>query len=156
MSIFAAKTKNIRTMIRKTALEERNRAVTDLFLTLDPETFEVIIDHLIRLRRHDKDEFSYLLGKFDELKLMVPPRNKVADIFERKLVRNRRLNRLLCTMLFRYWDQQDLYQGGFSKRNLPVQDVDEPDDVFMQRYNEEYNKYMEVMLEKFQDYGYIE
>ena len=26
-------------MIRKTALEERNRAVTDLFLTLDPETF---------------------------------------------------------------------------------------------------------------------
>ena len=62
-------------MIRKTALEERNKAVTDLFLTLDPETFEEIIDRLIRLRRHDKDEFSYLLGKFDELKVMVPPRN---------------------------------------------------------------------------------
>jgi Skp family chaperone for outer membrane proteins len=55
-------------MVLKTALEERNKAVTDLFLTLDPETFEEIIDRLIRLRRHDKDEFSFLLGKFDELK----------------------------------------------------------------------------------------
>ena len=147
---------NIRTMIRKSALEERNSAVTDLFLTLDPETFEEIIDHLIRLRRQDKDEFSYLLGKFDELKVMVPPRNKVADVFEKKLVRNRRLNRLLCIMLFRYWDQQDLYQGGFLKRSLPLQDVDEPDDEFMQRYNKEYNELMCVMLAKFEEYGYIE
>ena len=147
---------NIRTMIRKSALEERNRAVTDLFLTLDPETFEEIIDHLIRLRRQDKDEFSYLLGKFDELKVMVPPRNKVADVFEKKLVRNRRLNRLLCIMLFRYWDQQDLYQGGFLKRSLPVQDVDEPDDEFMQRYNKDYNEMMCVMLDKYKEYGYIE
>ena len=147
---------NIRTMIRKSALEERNRAVADLFLTLDPETFEEIIDHLIKLRDHDKDEFSYLLGKFDELKVMVPPRNKVADVFEKKLVRNRRLNRLLCIMLFRYWDQQDLYQGGFLKRSLPVQDVDEPDDEFMQQYNKEYNEMMYIMLEKFEEYGYIE
>ena len=147
---------NIRTMIRKSALEERNSAVTDLFLTLDPETFEEIIDHLIRLRRQDKDEFSYLLGKFDELKVMVPPRNKVADVFEKNLVRNRRLNRLLCIMLFRYWDQQDLYQGGFLKRSLPVQDVDEPDDEFMQRYNKDYNEMMCVMLDKYKEYGYIE
>ena len=143
-------------MIRKSALEERNRAVTDLFLTLDPETFEEIIDHLIKLRDHDKDEFSYLLGKFDELKVMVPPRNKVADVFEKKLVRNLRLNRLLCIMLFRYWDQQDLYQGGFLKRSLPVQDVDEPDDEFLQQYNKEYNEMMYIMLEKFEEYGYIE
>ena len=147
---------NIRTMIRKSALEERNSAVTDLFLTLDPETFEEIIDHLIRLRRQDKDEFSYLLGKFDELKVMVPPRNKVADIFEKNLIRNSRLNRLLCIMLFRYWDQQDLYQGGFLKRSLPVQDVDEPDDEFMQRYNKDYNEMMCVMLDKYKEYGYIE
>ena len=147
---------NIRTMIRKSALEERNSAVTDLFLTLDPETFEEVIDHLIRLRRQDKDEFSYLLGKFDELKVMVPPRNKVADVFEKNLVRNRRLNRLLCIMLFRYWDQQDLYQGGFLKRSLPLQDVDEPDDEFMQRYIKEYNVMMCVMLDKYKEYGYIE
>ena len=137
-------------------MEERNRAVTDLFLTLDPETFEEVIDHLIRLRRQDKDEFSYLLGKFDELKVMVPPRNKVADVFEKNLVRNRRLNRLLCIMLFRYWDQQDLYQGGFLKRSLPLQDVDEPDDEFMQRYIKEYNVMMCVMLDKYKEYGYIE
>ena len=87
---------------------------------------------------------------------MVPPRNKVADVFEKKLVRNRRLNRLLCIMLFRDWDQQDLYQGGFLKRSLPVQDVDEPDDEFMQQYNKEYNEMMYIMLEKFEEYGYIE
>ena len=142
-------------MVRKTALEERNKAVTDLFLTLDPETFEEIIDRLIRLRRHDKDEFSFLLGKFDELKVVVPPRNKVADIFEKNLVRNHRLNRLLCIMLFRYWDQQDLYQGGFLKCTLPVQDVDEPDDEFLQRYNVKYNELMSAMLDKFLEYGYI-
>ncbi len=143
-------------MVRKSELEERYKAVTDLFLTLDPETFEEISNHLIKLRNHDKDEFGYLLKKFDELKQAVPPRNKVADILERKIISNRRLNRLLCIMLFHYWDQQDLYQGGFLKRSLPVQDVDEPDDEFLQRYNVEYNETMIVMLDKFREVGYID
>ena len=58
-------------------------------------------------------------------------------------------------MLFRYWDQQDLYQGGFLKCTLPVQDVDEPDDEFLQRYNVKYNELMSAMLDKFLEYGYI-
>ena len=128
-------------------MEEKNKAVTDLFLTLKPETFEEIISHLIKLRDADKDAFSYVLQKFDEHKSMVPPRHTLVDICRKKYINNRELNSLLSFMLFRYWDEQDLYQGGYNKCSLPVQQLEEPDDEFLQRYNLVYDQLMSTMLE---------
>lgn len=141
-------------MIRKSTLEEKNKAIADLFLTLTPETFNEIINHLIKLRDADKDAFSYLLLKFDEHKCMVPPRHTMVDIYRKKYIKNSELNSLLCFMLLRYWDEQDLYQGGYNKCSLPVQQLEEPDDEFLQRYNAEYENLMSVMLDRLTNLEY--
>ena len=135
-------------------MEERNKAVTDLFLTLTPETFEEIINHLIKLRDTDKDAFSYVLLKFDEHKSMVPPRHTMVDIYRKKFINNRELNSLLSFMLLRYWDEQDLYQGGYNKCSLPVQQLEEPDDEFLQRYNLVYGPLMSTMLDRLKELNY--
>ena len=134
-------------MVRKSTLEEKNKAMADLFLTLTPETFEEIISHLIKLRDANKDAFCYVLQKFDEHKSRVPPRHTLVDICRKKYINNRELNSLLSFMLFRYWDEQDLYQGGYNKCSLPVQQLEEPDDEFLQRYNFVYDQLMSTMLE---------
>ena len=134
-------------MIRKSTLEGKNKAMADLFLTLTPETFVEIVNHLIKLRDSDKDAFSYVLLKFDENKSMVPPRHTMVDIYRKKFINNPELNSLLCFMLLRYWDEQDLYQGGYNKCSLPVQQLEEPDDEFLQRYNLVYGQLMSTMLD---------
>ena len=143
-------------MIRKSTLEEKNKAMADLFLTLTPETFEETINQLIKLRDTDKDAFSYVLLKFDEYKSMVPPRHTMIDIYRKKFINNRELNSLLCFMLLRYWDEQDLYQGGYNKCSLPVQQLEEPDEEFLQRYNLVYDQLMSTMLDRLKELKYYE
>lgn len=143
-------------MIRKSTLEGKNMAMADLFLTLTPETFEEIINLLIRLRDTDKDAFSYMLLKFDEYKSMVPPRHTMVDIYRKKYIQNRELNSLLSFMLLRYWDEQDLYQGGYYKCSLPVQQLEEPDEEFLQRYNLVYGQLMSTMLDRLKELKYYE
>ena len=141
-------------MIRKSTLEGKNKAMADLFLTLTPETFEEIINLLIKLRDTDRDAFSYVLLKFDEHKSMVPPRHTMVDIYRKKYIKNRELNSLLSFMLLRYWDEQDLYQGGYNKCSLPVQQLEEQDDEFLQRYNLVYGPLMSTMLDRLKELNY--
>ena len=143
-------------MVRKSTLEEKNKAMADLFLTLMPETFEEIVNHLIKLRDTDKDAFSYVLLKFDENKSMVPPRHTMVDIYRKKYIQNHELNSLLSFMLRRYWDEQDRYQGGYYKCSLPVQQLEEPDEEFLQRYNLVYGQLMSTMLDKLKELNYYE
>ena len=141
-------------MVRKSTLEGKNKAMADLYLTLEPERFEEIINLLIKLRDADRDAFSYVLLKFDEHKGMVPPRHTMVDIYRKKYIKNRELNSLLSFMLLRYWNEQDLYQGGYYKCSLPVQQLDEPDDEFLQRYNLVYSQLMSTMLDRLKDLNY--
>ena len=143
-------------MIRKSTLEEKNKAISDLFLTMTPETFNEIINHLIKLRNSDKDAFSYLLLKFDEHKSRVPPRHTMVDIYRKKYIKNRKLNSLLCFMLLRYWDEQDLYQGGYNKCSLPVQQLEEPDDEFLRRYNLSFGQMMSTMVDRLKELEYYD
>ena len=141
-------------MVRKSTLEEKNKAMADLFLTLSPETFEEIINNLIKLRDADKEDFSYVLLVFDAKKHTVPLKRTLVDIYRKKYINNSELNSLLSFMLLRYWDEQDLYQGGYHKCSLPVQQLEEPDDEFLQRYNLVYSKLMSTMLDKLKELNY--
>lgn len=143
-------------MVRKSTLEGKNKAMTDLFLTLSPETFEEIINHLIKLRDADKETFIYVLLMFDNHKSTVPLKRTLEDIYRKKYIKNRELNSLLSFMLLRYWDEQDLYQGGYYKCSLPVQQLEEPDDEFLQRYNLVYSQLMSTMLDRLKELNYYE
>ena len=143
-------------MIRKSTLEEKNKAIADLFLTLSPETFKEIIKQLIKLRNADKEDFSFVLLVFDVKKHTVPLKQTMVDIYRKKYIQNHELNSLLSFMLLRYWDEQDLYQGGYYKCSLPVQQLEEPDEEFLQRYNLVYGQLMSTMLDKLKELKYYE
>ena len=82
-------------MIQKTTLEEKNKAMADLYLTLKPKTFEAIVQALIQLRDADKEGFDRVLEQFDENKRWVPPRHTLIDIYRKKYIDKDALNNLL-------------------------------------------------------------
>ena len=127
-------------MIRKSTLEEKNKAIADLYLTLKPKTFEATVQTLIKLRDADKEGFDLVLELFDENKRWVPPRHTLIDIYRKRYIDKDALNNLLSFMLVQYWDDQDFYQGGYHKHRLPVQSLDERDDNFLLRYNFAYGQ----------------
>ena len=96
-------------MIRKSTLEEKNKAMADLFLTLEPKRFKKIVNHLITLRDADQDGFNQVLDLFDKYKRMVPPRLSMIDVYKNKnkYSKKDKLNSLLRWMLVLYWDDQD-------------------------------------------------
>ena len=143
-------------MIRKSTLEEKNKAMADLYLTLEPERFEKIVKHLISLRDTDKDGFDLVLDLFDKYKCMVPPRIGMVDAFKNKFIKNDKLNSLLCRMLVQYWDDQDGYQGGYHKHRLPIQRLDERDENFLQKYNSVYSQMMNDMLDVLKKLNYYQ
>ena len=134
-------------MVRKSTLEEKNKAMADLYLTLDPERFEKIVRHLITVRDADQDDFNLVLDLFDKYKCMVPPRIGMVDAFKNKFIKNDKLNSLLSRMLVQFWDDQDGYQGGYHKHRLPIQRLDERDENFLQKYNSVYSQMMNDMLD---------
>ena len=134
-------------MIRKSTLEGKNKAMADLYLTLEPERFEMIVNHLILLRDTDKDGFDLVLELFDKYKCMVPPRLSLIDVYKNKYIKKDKLNSLLSLMLVQYWDDQDLFQGGYHKHRLPIQRLDERDENFLQKYNSVYSQMMNDMLD---------
>ena len=141
-------------MIRKSTLEEKNKAMADLYLTLEPERFEKIVKHLISLRDTDKDGFDLVLDLFDKYKCMVPPRIGMVDAFKNKFIKNDKQNSLLSLMLVQYWDDQDGYQGGYHKHRLPIQRLDERDENFLQKYNSVYSQMMNDMLDVLKKLNY--
>ena len=143
-------------MIRKSTLEEKNKAIADLYLTLKPKTFEATVQALITLRDADQDEFNLVLDLFDKYKCMVPPRISMVDAFKNKYIKKDKINSLLCLMLVQYWDDQDFYQGGYHKHRLPVQRLDESDENFIQRYNSVYSQMMNDMLDVLKKLKYYE
>ena len=143
-------------MIRKSTLEEKNKAMADLFLTLTPERFKKIVKHLITLRDTDQDDFNLVLDLFDKYKRMVPPRIGLINVYENKYSKKDELNGLLCRMLVLYWDDQDLFQGGYYKHRLPVQSLDERDEDFLLKYNSMYGQMMNDMLDVLKKLNYYE
>lgn len=143
-------------MIRKSTLEEKNKAMADLYLTLEPERFEKIVNHLITLRDADQEDFSLVLDLFDKYKCMVPPRLSMIDVYKNKYIKKDKLNSLLCRMLVLYWDDQDLFQGGYYKHRLPIQRLDERDDDFLLKYNSLYSQMMNDMLDVLKKLNYYE
>ena len=141
-------------MIRKSTLEEKNKAIADLYLTLEPERFEKIVNHLITLRDADQDDFNLVLDLFDKYKCMVPPRLSMIDVYKNKYIKKDKLNSLLCRMLVLYWDDQDLFQGGYYKHRLPVQSLDERDEDFLLKYNSMYGQMMNDMLDVLKKLNY--
>lgn len=143
-------------MVRKSTLEEKNKAMADLYLTLDPERFEKIVRHLITVRDADQDDFNLVLDLFDKYKCMVPPRIGMVDAFKNKFIKNDKLNSLLSRMLVQFWDDQDGYQGGYHKHRLPIQRLDERDENFLQKYNSMYSQMMNDMLDVLKKLKYYE
>ena len=143
-------------MIRKSTLEEKNKAMADLYLTLEPKRFKIIVNHLITLRDADQDDFNLVLDLFDKYKCMVPPRIGMVDAFKNKFIKNDKLNSLLSLMLVQYWDDQDLFQGGYHKHRLPIQRLDERDDDFLLKYNSLYSQMMNDMLDVLKKLNYYE
>ena len=143
-------------MIRKSTLEGKNKAMADLYLTLEPERFEMIVNHLISLRDTDKDDFDLVLELFDKYKCMMPPRIGMVDAFKNKFIKNDKLNSLLSRMLVQFWDDQDGYQGGYHKHRLPIQRLDERDENFLQKYNSVYSQMMNDMLNVLKKLKYYE
>ena len=143
-------------MIRKSTLEEKNKAIADLYLTLEPERFEKIVNHLITLRDADQDDFNLVLDLFDKYKCMVPPRLSMIDVYKNKYIKKDKLNSLLCRMLVLYWDDQDLFQGGYYKHRLLIQRLDERDDDFLLKYNSLYSQMMNDMLDVLKKLNYYE
>ena len=141
-------------MIRKSTLEGKNKAMADLYLTLEPSRFKIIVNHLITLRDADQDDFNLVLDLFDKYKCMVPPRIGMVDAFKNKYIKNDKLNSLLSPMLVRYWDDQDLFQGGYYKHRLPVQSLDERDEDFLLKYNSMYGQMMNDMLDVLKKLNY--
>ena len=141
-------------MIRKSTLEEKNKAMADLYLTLEPKRFEKIVKHLISLRDTDKDGFDLVLDLFDKYKCMVPPRIGMVGAFKNKFIKNDKQNSLLSLMLVQYWDDQDGYQGGYHKHRLPIQRLDERDENFLQKYNSVYSQMMNDMLDVLKKLNY--
>ena len=134
-------------MIRKSTLEGKNKAMADLYLTLEPERFEIIVNHLISLRDTDKDDFDLVLELFDKYKCMMPPRLSLIEVYKNKYIKKDKLNSLLSLMLVQYWDDQDGFQGGYHKHRLPIQRLDERDENFLQKYNSVYSQMMNDMLD---------
>lgn len=143
-------------MVRKSTLEGKNKAMADLYLTLEPSRFEMIVNDLITLRDADQDDFNLVLDLFDKYKCMVPPRIGMVDAFKNKYIKNDKLNSLLCLMLVQYWDDQDLFQGGYHKHRLPIQRLDECDENYMQKYNSVYSQMMNDMLAVLKKLKYYE
>ena len=143
-------------MVRKSTLEEKNKAMADLYLTLDPERFEKIVRHLITVRDADQDDFNLVLDLFDKYKCMVPPRIGMVDAFKNKFIKNDKLNSLLSRMLVQFWDDQDGYQGGYHKHRLPIQRLDERDENLLQKYNSMYSQMMNDMLDVLKKLKYYE
>ena len=141
-------------MVRKSTLEEKNKAMADLYLTLEPERFEKIVNNLITLRDDDKDGFDLVLDLFDKYKSMVPPRIGMVGAFKNKFIKNDKQNSLLSLMLVQYWDDQDGYQGGYHKHRLPIQRLDERDENFLQKYNSVYSQMMNDMLDVLKKLNY--
>ena len=82
-------------MIRKSTLEEKNKAMADLYLTSMPKTFEAIVQALIKLRDADKEGVDRVLEQFDENKRWVPPRHTLIDIYRKKYIDKDARNNLL-------------------------------------------------------------
>lgn len=143
-------------MIRKSTLEGKNKAIADLYLTLEPERFKKIVNHLITLRDADQDDFNLVLDLFDKYKCMVPPRLSIIDVYKNKYIKKDKLNSLLSRMLVLYWDDQDLFQGGYYKHRLPIQRLDERDDDFLLKYNSLYSQMMNDMLDVLKKLNYYE
>ena len=143
-------------MVRKSTLEEKNKAMADLYLTLKPKTFKATVQALIKLRDADKEGFDRVLELFDENKRWVPPRHTLIDIYRKRYIDKDALNNLLSFMLVQYWDDQDFYQGGYHKHRLPVQRLGERDENFMQRYNSVYSQMMNDMLDVLKKLKYYE
>jgi hypothetical protein len=143
-------------MVRKSTLEEKNKAMADLYLTLEPKRFKKIVKHLITLRDTDQDDFNLVLDLFDNYKCMVPPRIGLINVYENKYSKKDELNGLLCRMLVLYWDDQDLFQGGYYKHRLPVQSLDERDEDFLLKYNSMYGQMMNDMLDVLKKLNYYE
>ncbi len=143
-------------MIRKSTLEEKNKAMADLYLTLEPERFKKIVNHLITLRDADQEDFSLVLDLFDKYKCMVPPRLSMIDVYKNKYSKKDKLNSLLRWMLVLYWDDQDLFQGGYHKHRLPIQRLNERDDDFLLKYNSLYSQMMNDMLDLLKKLNYYE
>ncbi len=143
-------------MIRKSTLEEKNKAMADLYLTLKPKTFEAIVQALIKLRDADKEGFDRVLEQFDENKRWVPPRHTLFDIYRKRYIAKDALNNLLSFMLVQYWDDEDFYQGGYHKHRLPVQSLDERDEDFLLKYNSMYGQMMNDRLDVLKKLNYYE
>ena len=143
-------------MIRKSTLEEKNKAMADLYLTLEPKRFKKIVNHLITLRDADQDGFNQVLDLFDKFKRMVPPRLSMIDVYKNKYSKKDKLNSLLRWMLVLYWDDQDLFQGGYHKHRLPIQRLNERDDDFLLKYNSLYSQMMNDMLDVLKKLNYYE
>lgn len=143
-------------MIRKSTLEEKNKAMADLYLTLEPKRFKKIVNHLITLRDADQDGFNQVLDLFDKYKRMVPPRLSMIDVYKNKYSKKDKLNSLLRWMLVLYWDDQDLFQGGYHKHRLPIQRLNERDDDFLLKYNSLYSQMMNDMLDVLKKLNYYE
>jgi len=143
-------------MIRISTLEEKNKAMADLYLTLEPKRFKKIVNHLITLRDADQDGFNQVLDLFDKYKRMVPPRLSMIDVYKNKYSKKDKLNSLLRWMLVLYWDDQDLFQGGYHKHRLPIQRLNERDDDFLLKYNSLYSQMMNDMLDVLKKLNYYE
>ena len=137
-------------------MEEKNKAIADLYLTLKPKTFEATVQALIKLRDADKEGFDRVLELFDENKRWVPPRHTLIDIYRKRYIDKDALNNLLSFMLVQYWDDQDFYQGGYHKHRLPVQSLDERDDNFLLRYNFAYGQMMTDMQDVLTKLNYFD
>ncbi len=112
-----------------------NQALMDLFLTLDPPSFETTAKRLSHLFDADKKGFNLLLEKFDGLK-ETRMKGSIDELRKKKFISNTTVNDLLTDMLWHYWNGQQHYAGGYLKRMLPKQKENEPALAFSQRMSE--------------------
>ena len=132
-----------------------NVGIKDMFMTMDPTSFRVVARELAALRDTDKPNFNKLLEKFEEHKVHKEEFLFVADIEQKRYLRDKRLNRTLSGILFLYWESQDCNDGGYYWRLIPKEKLeDESEEVFKARKQEMEDLLMQVELLVLQDCGY--
>ena len=149
----------IKFMVQKQKLKSErgnlNVGIKDMFMTMEPALFRSTAKSLAALRDTDKPGFDKLLEKFEERKGQKQGIVFVGDIVKKHYLRDKKLNRTLSEMLFRYWESQDCHDGGYFWCMIPKEKLeDESEEVFMARKQEMEDLLMQVELLVLQDCGY--
>ena len=124
-------------------------ALEEIVLTVDPMFIGFIVTKLSLMYDTDKQGFNLVLEKFQENKDKPMDKLTISAIFKKKIIRDKKVNKVLTTILLLYW-RNLRHNGGHMMQFVPTtkkpNQTEQDFKLFKEEYVETLKKLSELIL----------